>query len=163
LDDAIDLPLGSDGDFHPDRLLASLPPLRALVSLGEAASEGSAFERLLGGSPAGRAPSPGARGIDAFSREVVGKHLVPVTSPRPGERARAGGGAGGERGGDGGAAADRAPGRRLPAAGGNVGGGAPTGAPPRGRRERAAPRDRRKPRRDRRRRDTRRRGRRPAR
>jgi type VI secretion system protein ImpC len=94
---ALDLPLGSDGDFHPDRLLEALPALRALQSLGTAASdpsnfpkdEGSSFERLLGGTPAGKGPSPEVRGVDDFIRGVVAPHLVPGTDPRQKEILRA--------------------------------------------------------------------------
>jgi predicted component of type VI protein secretion system len=94
---ALDLPLRSDGEFHPDRLLDALPALRALRSLGAAASdptnfpkdEASSFERLLGGTPAGRTPSPEARGVDAFIRGVIAPHLVPGSDPRQQEVLRA--------------------------------------------------------------------------
>src|SRR5215831_558746 len=97
LEDQVDLTLRSDGDFHPDRLLESLPALRALKSLGEVASDpasfpkdgGSTFERLLGESAAGCAPSAQERGIEAFIRGVVSKHLVPGSDPRQQEVQRA--------------------------------------------------------------------------
>ncbi len=94
---ALELPLRSDGDLHPDRLLDALPALRALRSLGAAAldpanfpkDEASSFERLLGGTPTGRAPSPEAAGVDAFIRGVVAPHLVPGSDPRQQEVLRA--------------------------------------------------------------------------